>query len=86
MIVFIGKQIADAIKPIAKWLSIVGGVILAGILAIRKWNKGVVASDDLEEAGEAAQDHKEATDDLKDNRDRLHDLVDDELSKPTEDS
>lgn len=71
MIAFIGKEIADAISPIVMWGAIGGVVITLVILAIRKYNKGVVAEDDLEEAGDAEKSRKKASQRIRDNVSRL---------------
>jgi len=76
----IGKEIADAIAPIAMWVSIVGAVIGLIWYAIRHHNKGVIARDDLEEANEAARNRQEAEAGIKDRRDNLTDIFDSELS------
>ncbi len=56
----IGKEIADAITPIVKWLFITGGITALIILAVKKWNVGIKARDDLEEAIDTEESRKKS--------------------------
>jgi hypothetical protein len=66
----LGKEVAEIVTPLAL-IAVVAGILL---MFIRRWKRGVVASDDLEEVKEATREKKKTTEDLKNTRNRMRDL------------
>ena len=62
------------------WVAIVSAISGLLVLAIRKWNKRVIAEDDLGELREAVKNKQDAEAGINKRRNDLSDVFDDELS------